>query len=143
MAERNSALLMFISYRHAEERIMDALVQAGYDDVSLAQARVFARLAPEGTRLTELAAQAQITKQSAGFLVDQLERAQYVARVPDPRDARARLVQIAARGRAAQNVARQAERAIELDWQRHLGKERMRALRAALVDLCELTDPYR
>jgi hypothetical protein len=36
---------------------------------------VFQRIAPDGSRLTDLAAQAGITKQSAGFLVDQLERA--------------------------------------------------------------------
>ena len=45
-----------------------------------AQARVFQRIASTGSRLTELAAQAGITKQSAGFLVDQLERSGYVER---------------------------------------------------------------
>ena len=38
----------------------------------------------EGSRLTDLAAQAQVTKQTAGELVDQLERRGYVERVPDP-----------------------------------------------------------
>jgi hypothetical protein len=42
--------------------------------------------------------QAEITKQSAGFLVDQLESGGYVDRVPDPADGRARLVRVAERG---------------------------------------------
>jgi MarR family len=42
-----------------------------------------------GTRLTVLAEAARITKQTAGALVDQLERSGYVVRRPDPTDARA------------------------------------------------------
>src|SRR3712207_8974907 len=81
-----------------ENRIFAALAQAGFDDFTLAQARVMQRIGPEGTRLTQLAEAAQVTKQTAGHLVDQLERAGYVRRVPDPTDARARLVQMAERG---------------------------------------------
>lgn len=140
--ELNSALLMFISSRYAETRITSAIARAGFDDLTLAMGRVAARIGPGGTRLTELAEQAQITKQSAGFLVDRLEEAGYVERVPDPRDARARLVRLAPRGQAAQVVARKAERALESEWTRHLGQDRMRALREALTSLREITDPY-
>ena len=138
----NPPLLMFIAYRHAENRIMEAMVQAGYDDLTLAQARVFARLGPEGARLTDLAEQAQITKQSAQFLVDHLERTGYVERVPDPRDARARLIRIAPKGKRAQAQAEEAERAIVADWTEHLGARRMRALQESLTMLREITDPY-
>lgn len=142
MPEPSSALLMFLSYRYAESRILADLVEAGFDDITLAQGRVAARIAPQGTRLTELAEQAQITKQSAGFLVDQLAAAGYVERVPDPTDARARLVRLAERGLAMQQQARKAEEAIERDWERHLGARRMRALREALTALREITDPW-
>jgi DNA-binding MarR family transcriptional regulator len=142
MVEPNTALLMFISARYAEERIFGALVRAGYDDLTPAMARLAAQLADEGSRVTDLAERARITKQSASALVDLLERAGYVERVPDPADARARLVTIAARGREAQRVARREERAIEREWTRLLGAERMRALRAGLADLRQVTDPY-
>jgi DNA-binding MarR family transcriptional regulator len=138
----STALLMFIAYRHAEQRIKEQVVAAGHADLTLAQARVMARVGPDGTRLTELAEAAQITKQSAGFLVDQLERARYVERVPDPRDGRARLVCLAARGKEVQAVARKAEAALERDWQRHLGKSQMASLRSALESLREITDPW-
>jgi DNA-binding MarR family transcriptional regulator len=140
--EINTAVLMFIAHRYAEQRIVDFVAQSGFDDITLAQGRVAARLGEAGTRLTDLADQAQVTKQSAGFLVDQLERAGYVERVPDPTDARARLVRLSARGRAVQECARQEERRIEKEWERHLGRDRMRALRAALLDLREITDPW-
>ena len=142
MVEPHVAVLMFIAQRHAERRIVEFLAAEGFDDITLAQGRVAARVGEEGTRLTELAEQAQITKQAAGSLVDQLERAGYVERVPDPTDARARLVRLAPRGRAAQKKAREMERTIDAEWEQHLGRARMRELRRALADLREITDPY-
>lgn len=105
--------------------------------------RADARIDPPGTRLTELAARAGITKQTAGFLVDQLERTGYVRRAPDPADARARLVQIAPRGETAVAVASVAEAGVEAEWTRHLGKQGTSQLRRALTRLREITDPYR
>lgn len=142
MEELNPALLMFISARHAEGRVHDAVRAAGYDDLTPAMGRVGAQIADDGSRVTELAERARITKQSASVLVEQLERAGYVERVPDPADARAKLVRMAARGRAVMAAARREERAIERDWTRHLGAERMAMLQAALADLRTITDPY-
>jgi DNA-binding MarR family transcriptional regulator len=65
-----------------------------------------------------------------------------VRRVPDPRDARARLVRIAERGLAAVAVARQTEAAVEAEWTRHLGRAGAAQLRRALTRLREITDPY-
>ena len=141
--EPNIGLLCFIVYRAMEARVMEAVAAAGFDDVTAAQGRVFARIDPGGTRVTDLAERALITKQTAGFLVDQLERAGYVRRVPDPRDARARLVQIAERGAAAVAVARQAEATTEAEWTVHLGAEATAQLRQALARLREITDAYR
>src|SRR3954447_24844586 len=141
--ELNLALLCFIAYRAMENRVLEDLAAAGFGDVTAAQGRVFARIDPDGTRITDLAERAQVTKQTAGFLVDQLERAGYVRRVPDPRDARARLVQIAERGQAATEVAGRTEDAGEAEWTHHLGRASAVQLRQALTRLREITDPYR
>ncbi|CAN3130126.1 MarR family winged helix-turn-helix transcriptional regulator [Mycobacterium sp. smrl_JER01] len=138
-----TSVLMFIAHRDIEARVMDALARAGVDDVTVAQSRLLQRLHPAGMRVTELAEQARVTKQTAGALVDQLERAGYVSRGPDPTDARARLVTLTDRGagmcrRAAEEVDR-----VEREWRRHLGDEAFTALRDALVTLREITDPYR
>lgn len=142
MSRPHPALLMFIAYRHAEERIIAEVRAAGFDDLTLAQGRLMARVGPDGTRLTDLAEQAQVTKQTAGQLVDQLEKLGYAERRPDPTDGRARLVCIGERGREVQQVARRTEKVIEREWAAHLGKERMAALRDALESLREVTDPY-
>src|SRR4051812_10661330 len=101
----NVGVLMFIPYRAMENRIFAALVAAGFDDFTLAQARLVQRLGPDGTRLTELAEAAQVTKQTASHLVDQLEKTGYVRRTPDPSDGRARLIRAAERGLAAKRIA--------------------------------------
>ena len=141
--ELNTGLLLFIAYRAMENRIFEGLERAGFDDFTLAQARVMQRIGPEGTRLTQLAEAAQVTKQTAGHLVDQLERTGYVRRTPDPTDARARLVRLAERGIAAQPVAAAVLAEVEDEWRAHLGERRWRQLREALTSLREITDPYR
>ena len=55
-------------------RAVEALQQRGFDDVTIAQARLMMGVDPEGTRLSVLAARAQIAKQTATALVDKLER---------------------------------------------------------------------
>jgi DNA-binding MarR family transcriptional regulator len=140
--ELNTGLLLYIPYRAMESRVFKALAAAGYDDFTPAQARVFQRIAPGGSRLTDLADQASITKQSAGFIVDQLERAGYVERRPDPSDARARLIRITERGRSTLPLAARVVAEVEAEWTEHLGSRRMSQLRDILVRLREITDPY-
>jgi len=137
------ALLCFIVSRAMEDRVLADLAAAGFDDITVAQARIFARIGPKGTRVGDLAEQARVTKQTAGFLVDQLERAGYVRREPDPTDARARLVVIAERGLAGVEVARRTEAVVQAEWARHLGKRATDQLHASLSKLREITDPYR
>ena len=133
---------LFISYRYTEDRLFRALQDAGFDDWTLAQCRVFQRIAPEGSRLTDLADQAQMSKQSAGVLVDQLERLGYVRRVPDPSDGRARLIVIEQRGRRAVEVATAALHDIYSEWRAYLGTRNFALLQQILDQLREITDPY-
>ncbi|SBT90478.1 DNA-binding transcriptional regulator, MarR family [Streptomyces sp. DI166] len=141
-SEPSTGVLLFLPYRALEDRVFAALAEAGFDDFTPAQARVMQRVGPEGTRLTELAEQAQITKQTAGFLVDQLERAGYVRREPDPTDGRARLVCLADKALAAKEVADSVVAEVEREWEEHLGRRRMKQLREALTLLREITDPW-
>ena len=133
---------LFIPYRYMEDRIFRAIQDAGFDDWTLAQVRVFQRLAPGGSRLTDLADQAQMSKQSAGVLVDQLERLGYARRVPDPTDGRARLIVIEERGRRAAEVAMATSTEILAEWTAYLGTRNFTLLHQILDQLREITDPY-
>jgi DNA-binding MarR family transcriptional regulator len=133
---------LFIPYRYTEGRVFRALQDAGFEDWTLAQCRVFQRVAPDGSRLTDLADQAQITKQSAGVMVDQLERLGYVRRAPDPTDGRARLIVIEQRGRQAVEVAKATLDEILSEWKTYLGTRNFTLLHQILDQLREITDPY-
>lgn len=105
-----------------------------YHDVRPAHAAVLQPLwqAPEGERLTALASTANITKQSAGALVDSLVASGYVERVPDPEDARAVRVRLTARGRRYVRDVRGFGRELETRLARQLGAGRVRNLRSTL-----------
>jgi DNA-binding MarR family transcriptional regulator len=132
---------MFISYRAMDDRVLRAMREAGYD-VTVAQARLAQRIADEGSRLTDLAESAQVTKQTASLLVAALERDGIVERVPDPDDGRARLIRFTDRGRAASQRAMEVVMGVEREWTEHLGPELAGQLREALLRLREVTDPY-
>jgi len=135
------ATLMFVSYRAMDERVREAMRDAGYD-VTVAQARIAQRIAEDGTRLTELADRAQVTKQTASLLVAALEREGLVERVPDPDDGRARLIRLSTRGRQASQRAMEVVIGVEREWAEHLGPELTDRMREGLVRLREVTDPY-
>ena len=139
--ELNLGLLLFIPYRFMESAVLAALKSAGHD-LPLNQARVFQRIAPEGSRLAELAEATQLSKQTLGSIVDQLERAGYVRRVPDPGDARGRLVTMTAKGRELVELSLPVVREVEASWEAHLGRARTRQLRQILSSLREVTDPF-
>lgn len=136
------ATLMLIAYRAMDERVISAMREAGYN-ITVAQARLAQRIAEDGSRLVDLAEQAQVTKQTASMLVAALEREGLVERVPDPTDGRARLIRFTTEGRTAADRAREVAMGVEREWNEHLGPDLATALREALTSLRELVDPYR
>jgi len=139
----DTATLMFVAHRAAQTQVVEALRAAGFDDLTSAQARIAQRLSPNGIRVTDLAEQAGVTKQTAGALVGELETNGYVVRRSDPADARARLVVLTDRGREMCAAAAAQAARIEAEWRKHLGRRAFDQLRTALLSLREVTDPYR
>ena len=122
-------------------RISEGLAEAGFDDIRPAHTSVFQHIKAEGSRLTELAERAQLTKQSMGYLVDYLEQRGYVERQADPTDRRATLIVLTDRGWAEIRAALNIIAAVEQDWAGRLGKRRMEELRALLTDLGRTAGP--
>lgn len=136
------ATLMFLGYRAMDDRVVSEMRSAGYP-ITVAQARIAQRIRPQGSRLTELAQQAQVTKQTASQLVAALEEEGLVERVPDPDDGRARLIRFTRRGLEASRHASTVVARVEGEWVDHLGPELAAALREGLETLRGITDPYR
>ena len=131
-------ILLFVANRALEQRAFDAVVAAGITDITLAQARI----APDGSRVSDLAEQARVTKQSAASLVEQLEKAEYVERVPDPTDGRARLVRLTPRLQRVAEVADAEVARVLAEWADHVGEDRLQQLHEILRDLRGITDPW-
>lgn len=140
-ADMNTGLLLYLPYRHLEERVLDALHARGHA-ITTSQARVFQRIGSDGSRLVDLAAATSLTKQSVGFLVDQLEAAGYVTRDADPRDARARLVTLTERGRKLVEESAGVVAEVEREWTDLLGAGELAHLRRALARLSEHADGH-
>lgn len=134
-------ILLFVANRALEQRAFDAVVAAGITDITLAQARIAARIAPDGSRVSDLAEQARVTKQSAASLVEQLEKAGYVERVADPTDGRARLVRLTPKLQRVGRVADAEVARVLAEWADHVGAARLRQLHETLHDLRAIIDP--
>lgn len=118
-----------------DEDLTARLHARGYRDIRPAHSALFAHLDREGTRPSELARRAGMTKQSMGELVADLEAKGYVMRRDDPSDQRAKVVVLTEAGVRLDREAVRAIGAIESAYGRRLGPERLEALRAALDEL--------
>ena len=90
---------------------------------SAAHIHITRHLAREGSRLTELADRAGMTKQAMGALVDQCEAWGLVTRGPDPLDARARRVRFTADGLAWLDAFRGAVTQAEREFRDSVGHD--------------------
>jgi DNA-binding MarR family transcriptional regulator len=135
LGSRNLGTLLRDPWLELNARLTATVAQRGYADLRPALTVVFQHLHDDGSRITEIAERAQLTKQTVVYLVNDLERLGYVERVADPTDGRAKLIRATPRGTAAVNEARRIAREIERQWTRLLGKEAMAELRHRLEQL--------
>ncbi|MBV8620237.1 MAG: winged helix-turn-helix transcriptional regulator [Curvibacter sp.] len=91
--------------------------------VSAAHIHITRHLALEGSRLTELAASAGMSKQAMADLVDQCEAWDLVRREPDPLDARARRICFTDTGLAWLQAFREAVQQAEAEFREAVGAE--------------------
>lgn len=91
--------------------------------VTAAHIHITRHLALDGSRLTDLAASAGMSKQAMGDLVGQCEAWGLVTREADPRDARARLVRFTPTGLAWLQAFRDAVEQAEAEFRTEVGKD--------------------
>lgn len=120
--------------RRFDERVLELMAQdvdvplalsnlAARAQVSAAHVHVTRHVALEGSRLTDLAANAGMTKQAMGDLVDQAEAWGIVRREPDPKDARGRIVRFTGTGLAWLKGFQDAVARAEAEFREEVGDE--------------------
>jgi DNA-binding MarR family transcriptional regulator len=123
------------AFAEFERELLDGMRAAGFDDVRPKYNAVLRHLDERGTRASELARRAGLTRQALTQIVDELEAAGYVERRPDPGDRRAKLVVYTEAGRRGFRDSRTVIATIERRWRSRLGRARFAELSGALAEL--------
>jgi len=131
-------LRLLLGFRVLIDELHAELARQGHPDLRPMHGFVFQAIGPGGTTAAGLGRRLGISKQAAGKTIDALEQLGYVARGPDPADARRKVVRLT--GRAVDALERSARIFDDLRarWAEVIGTERLRALEA---DLRKVTPP--
>lgn len=133
---RTLGSLLRAPYRRLADRLYAELAANGFPEIRPAHSAVFRHISPDGSRLTDMAEQAELTKQSMAYLVGYLDENGYVTLQPDPDDGRAKLVRLTKRGQAFITALLKASATVEDDLAAALGATKLKQLR----DLLEQAD---
>jgi len=109
------------------------LEQHGFADLRPAYGYVLNAAAQHEVTASDVAALLGITKQGAAKLLAEMTDAGYVIRRPSALDARARPVELTARGRDALAAAEAVQQEIERDWTSLASSRDMAAMRRVLT----------
>jgi DNA-binding MarR family transcriptional regulator len=82
-------LLLLGAFRSLIDELHRALAESGHGEARPLHGFALQAIGPDGTTVSELGRRLGVSKQAAAKTVTSLERAGYVRREPDPRDARA------------------------------------------------------
>jgi DNA-binding MarR family transcriptional regulator len=134
--------LLRVPYHAVVRHIQGAFAAAGYPELRPAHMSIFQHVdhPPHGTRITELAERAQMTKQSMGQLVADMERLGFVERIPDPTDQRAKLVRLTDLGWEMHEKASEVAKGLEVEWAARIGAEQFAELKRRLRRLIASLD---
>jgi DNA-binding MarR family transcriptional regulator len=129
----NVGRLLNNAVRRFEARVLELMNASGHVETRIAQVSLTRNLDVEGTRLTELARRASMSKQAMGELVDQCVELGLVDRVADPSDRRARIVTFTPAGLHWLDAFRGAVDVAEQEMRAELGRSTMDAILKGLA----------
>ena len=134
----NMGRYLFDAARHFETRIIELIKLQGYKDIRTTHLTVIRNLDFKGTRVTELALRASMTKQSMSELVLQCENIGLLTRKAEAFDGRAKAIVFTAKGRRLVEVIRAAVARVEEEMAAKIGKGKSKDIQSALRKfLCE------
>jgi DNA-binding MarR family transcriptional regulator len=113
------------------------LIEAGVTDHRDSWNNVMPHIPPDGIRLTDLAARANMTKQAMAELVSEIEHRGYIQRSADPADGRAKIIEFTDKGWATVNLALSALQQLEADLAGRLGDDAVAKLRLSLLQILD------
>ncbi len=124
--------LLLLARRDFLARIERKVREGGHDVMPDSWHAMLPFIDLEGTRSSQLAQRAGISKQAVGKIVRELEAQQLLKRAPDPEDGRSFLVQFTERGIERLQLVHRLIEQIEREYEAMLGVQQMHALRRSL-----------
>jgi len=131
-----AARLLLDGFRAFENELAKIIDSKGITNVTRENFNVLRHLNPEGMHLSELAKDAQISKQAIGKMVRDLEHKGYVELIPDETDARAKYVRLTSKGQKLIDLASSIVSKMENDYQSLLGKKNYNNFRLSVSRIC-------
>ncbi len=132
-----TARLLLYAFRAFENELAEMLNSKGFTDVTMGNFNVLRHLNPEGMHLSELAKDAQISKQAIGKMVRELEYKGYVELIPDETDGRAKYVHFTVKGQKLIDLAITIVAEMESNYQSLLGTKDYNKLRQSVSKIYE------
>jgi DNA-binding MarR family transcriptional regulator len=123
--------------RQFQTELYARLVDAGIEGARVPHTHVTAYIKADGSRLTDLAAQARMTRPAMAELVDDLQRLGIVHRKPDPTDRRAKLICLTEQGWAAMRTGHQIIAGLEAEYAQQIGEQRFETMCQAMQTLLD------
>ena len=121
--------------------IADELTRRGFTDFSPAFPAMLSNLDVEGTRIGVLAARAGVTRQAAGQLLAEIEKAGFAVTKPDPDDGRATLAMFTPKGKRLLANIKEIVDEFEAGLADHIGQRDLDQLLASAATIANALDP--
>ncbi len=135
LADAHLGRLLLQALRRVQASSVAKLQERGHPDVRTGHLPVFSNVEEEGTRITDLAARAGMTRQMMGRLVRELEDLGYATSRADPHDHRAVVVSLTERGWQFCHDAQRVIVELERQYAAMLGAGGLGELKRALIRL--------
>ncbi len=136
----NTGRLLYEGYELYNAELLKSLIPAGFPGIRNTHFNLLRHLDADGTRMSDLASRANLTKPAITSLVRACLDLDLLTVEQSSDDARARMVRFSPRGLHLMRQIRRIQRTIERDLATRLGDEAYSQLRAALLTLAKLRD---
>jgi DNA-binding MarR family transcriptional regulator len=112
-----------LTYEALRARVVKALHEHGFTDITESDLGVFYSSGPERARPIDLAQRCHMTKQAMNYVLSKMRESGYLERRSDG-DSDHRLVHLTPRGWNILDVIRQTIDAVEGEWRKKVGRQR-------------------
>jgi len=136
---RNMRQLLLRASRIVNRHVVEGLHARGYADLRSTHTTLLSNIDLAGSTVTVAADRAGITKQAMGRLAAELEAAGYIRVQGDPKDARARILQLTRTGKKLMLESLEVMAELEGRYARSIGQDRLMGMLGGLAAFVEGT----